>query len=381
MFQGQLQALHSPVAGRKAFDSALAVVRALAHQTFVAVCANTKWQGSPPDDYEKYSVTSEYLSKLELDEILWSFERLGIAAAHFPEQQLIALICSGEYGKIGAPYRFVYATRGSGTHPSRSGKVPAVCETYRISTCSPNSRTVLLAADKYLVFRTLKRHDVPTPDCWLFESGEWVGGRRPPQGHKVIAKPRYESASIGLDEESVARYSDTFDEIVRARAEILRQPMIVQSFVAGYEVEVPIVTLGGVSSMPAVGIQISGRKCLRDEILTYSRVADDDYEFYSFETVDAGMANRARSIAEAAAVALGISGLCRIDFRIGQDGVLFVTDVNALPHLTRRSSCALAAKLLGYSHEELLGLAVAQGMNMSMALESDTARNGAGKGL
>ena len=376
--QSLSRTMHLPVFDRSVVDGALAVVRSMGPRTFVAVCANTKIQEPPPDDYGDYSVTSEYFSELELGEILQAFNRLGITAAHFSEHQLIALIRSGEYGKIGAHHRFVYAARGSGTDPSRSAKVPQVCEAYRIATCSPNSHTVLIAADKHQVFGTLKRNGIPTPDFWIFENGEWAGGARPPQGHKVIAKPQYKSSSIGLDEESVALYSERFDGIVRDRSKLLRQPMIVQSFVEGFEVEVPIVTLDRVFSMPAIGIQIDGQKWLNGEILTYARVAKDDYEFYPFESIDADLANQARSIAETAATALGIDGLCKIDFRIRRDGALFVTDVNALPHLTRRSSCALAMKLLGYSYEELLGLAVVQGMSKLLEPELYTARH-AGK--
>ena len=374
-YQSRSRTILQPVFDRRSVDGALAVVRSMGPQTFVAVCANTKIHGPPPDDYTDYSVTSEYFSELELGEILQAFDRLGMAAAHFSENQLISLLRTGEYGRFGALHRFVYAGRGSGTHPSRSARVPKVCEAHHIATCSPSSNTVLIAANKHRVFDALKRNGIPTPDFWIFENGEWAGGARPPQGHKVIAKPQYESSSIGLDGESVAPYSDRFDKVVRGRSRLLRQPMIVQSFVEGFEAEVPIMTLGRVSSLPAIGIQIDGHKCLHGEILTYARVAIDDYEFYPFESIDVDLANQARSIAETVGTVLGIDGLCRIDFRIRRDGELFVTDVNALPHLTRRSSCALAMKLLGYSYEELLGLAIVQGMNKLHEPIPDSARN------
>jgi D-alanine-D-alanine ligase len=358
-------ACNSYIAARRTFERELAIVRKLAVQTSITICANTKQQAHPPDDYDGFSVTTEYLSDFELAEIMQALDHLGIAAKHYSEQELISLLKGGGYHKSARQHNFVYAARGSGTHRFRSGKVPKACSFYRTPTCSPDFSSVLLAADKYSVFRLLQQHGLPTPDCWLlYENGRWAHDRHPPKGLKVIAKPRYESASIGIDKNSAGPYSESFRQFALRRSKLLRQPIVIQSFISGYEAEVPVAYLRQWLGMPAVGIEVKGTQKLGDCILDYACVAADNYQFYPFHSINFSLGTTLRLIAQHAAEILDMKGLCRVDFRINDGGDAFITDVNALPHLTRHSSCARAAEILDFSHDDLLGIAVACGMNM-----------------
>lgn len=342
----------------------LAFVRARAAQTFLAVCAN-KQPLTNVDDYDGFSVSSEYFSEAELSEILHGLTRFGFVARHFSEFEMISYIFNGRFNQIQKRYRMVYSTRGRGTGRSRSCRIAAICESHQIRTCSPDAYSLALAANKFHTFSLLRSQGLPTPECWLFQqNGRWLNDCRPSSGLKVIVKPCYESASIGVDENAVMIYSKKLDPGILQRCQTFKQPMIVQAFVPGYEVEIPVAQFNSTLVLPAIGIEIGGSWFLGDEILDYERVYTDDYGFYEFSQVHGNVSAQLRYLAGKVTQTLMLRGLCRIDFRVLQNGLGYVTDINALPHLTQHSSCTRAIEALGFEHADLLALMVGCAMGV-----------------
>lgn len=343
----------------------LAFVRARSDQTFLAVCAN-KQPLTIVDDYDGFSVSSEYFSEAELSEILQGLTRVGIAARHFSESEMISYIVSGRLRRIPKQYRMVYSARGAGTCRSRSCRIASICESHQIRTCSPDAYSLAIAANKFHAFSLLRSQGLPTPGCWLFqENGRWLNDRRPSRGLKVIVKPCYESASIGVDENAVMIYSKKLDTGILERCQKFRQPMIVQAFVTGYEVEIPVAQFSSTLVLPAIGIKIAENCYAGDEILNFERVYRDDYEFYEFSQLHGSVSAQLQYLAGKVAQTLMLRGLCRIDFRVLQNGLGYVTDINALPHLTHHSSCTRAIEALGFEHADLLALMVGCAMGGS----------------
>jgi D-alanine-D-alanine ligase len=342
----------------------LAFVRARATQTFLAVCAN-KQDSVIADDYDGFSVSSEYFSEVELSEILQGLKRAGIAARHFSEPEMISCIVNGRFKQIPKHFRVVYSARGRGTGRSRSCRIAAICESHQIRTCSPDAYSLALAANKFHTFSLLRSQGLPTPECWLFqENGRWLNECRPSSGLKVIVKPCYESASIGVDQNAVMTYSKNLDDAILQRCQMFRQPMVVQAFVPGYEVEIPVAQFCSTLVLPAIGIAIGGNWFVGDEILDYERVNRDDYGFYEFSQLHGNVSAQLRYLAGRVTQTLMLHGLCRIDFRVLQNGIGYVTDINALPHLTRHSSCTRAIEAWGFQHEDLLSLMVGSAMEV-----------------
>ena len=68
---------------------------------------------------------------------------------------------------------------------------------------------------------------------------------------------------------------------------------------------------------------------------------------------------RLRALSRLAVRALGVRDLGRIDFRIGEDGRIYLLEVNALPSLERGASLFAAAAREGLDYEAALGAIVA----------------------
>ena len=81
------------------------------------------------------------------------------------------------------------------------------------------------------------------PQSWLLTAEGWLAGAQPAGGTRVIIKPIYESVGIGVDDDSVQIVDGTFDDFMRERAAFFGQPAIVQEFITGEEVGVPLARL------------------------------------------------------------------------------------------------------------------------------------------
>lgn len=169
---------------------------------------------------------------------------------------------------------------------------------------------------------------------------------------KVIVKPTYESASIGITETSIVEYSRDLDSQIKSLSSLFQQPVTVQQFIEGFEVEVPVFCHRNYLSFFPVGIQLDGNPLLGEKILTYDRVYNDSYEFYKYE---GPAAETVISTAVDAAKILGITAIGRIDFRITEGGDSYITDVSTNPHLTTFSSCSFLFSQLSLRHADLLG--------------------------
>jgi len=68
---------------------------------------------------------------------------------------------------------------------------------------------------------------------------------------------------------------------------------------------------------------------------------------------------RLRAICKLAVRTLGVRDLGRVDFRLGEDGRIYLLEVNALPSLERGSSTFAAAAREGLDYQAALGAVVA----------------------
>jgi len=342
--------------GWAAVDSLVDRLRSRAGELAIAVVANRKQQTGA--DYDGYSVQTEYFSDEELEQIVGAMRALGLyVKSYFSEDEFIEAVIHGEVSALPRTLKLVYNSAQTGVGPGRKALVPSFCRLHNIVTTSSDAYVVSLARHKYHTACILRTAGVPVPGTWCFMPGRgWLSGARPPEGTRVIVKLTYESASIGMDADSV-RFSDgTLDDFAATVAARYDQPLTVQEFISGHEVETPVIGLAQPFSPIVVGISIDGRRELRDEFLTYQRVFADDYGFYSYED---SLASAIKSAARTAFDALGIRGFGRIDFRIDAEGDFYLIDVATNPHVIEHSSFAHLFRTTGRPYRDLIALLVA----------------------
>lgn len=328
----------------------------------VLLVLNIKGSTDIEEDYEEHSTSTEYFSAKEAQEFTDGFIELGINYEVFNgEKEFIAKLASGYVSDLPYQCKVVYSSTGTGLVRSKSALVPSLCNLYHLRYCSNDIYTAAFLENKVHVLNLLEYYGFPLPEYWVYDTKYgWLIGKAPLSGIKLIAKPAYECASTGISESSVSEFNDTFMKHIQKLAITYRQPIIVETFIDGYEVEVPVFDLDEPFCPMTVGIEEDGLKLLGTSFLTYDKVADDKYQFYNFDLENPLLAEQLKQTAINTFKTLNFTGVLRIDFRINKEGRFFIMDYNNSPHLTPNHSCAFSVTQQGFCFNDMLKLVLWQ---------------------
>jgi D-alanine-D-alanine ligase len=345
-----------------AIRTILGSVREASEEYTVAVVANLKQHGVERD-YGDGSVATEYLSQAEAAQIMGALQSNGFYTKFYGgELPFISAVLGGEFDRLPRKNKLVYNLAQSGTGIGRKSLVPSFCRMLGLASCNSDSYAVSLARHKFHVYCVLRNLGIPVADSWLFDtSGTWLQDLCPPPETPLICKACYESASIGLTRESVGELSEEYHEILRNKAAALRQPIIVQRLIEGYEFEVPLLMIGGdLIAFDPVAITLDGNATLGSRILDYDTVEYDSFGFAPPSLISSDTREKLKQAAKATFKALGIGCIGRVDFRVAsQDQSVYVTDVATSPHLIEHSSFAYTFGTQEMSYADLLGSVIA----------------------
>lgn len=305
----------------------------------------------------QYDHTSEYFSTEELSDYIDALESLGIFRdVSYGEDDFVRKLGCGYFKQFHQKYKIVFNTTGSRRIRSRSALIPALCELHHFPYASSDILTCALLENKVQCNNLLAYHNFPIPQTWLFNPHiGWVGSK-PPCGIKLIAKPSRESASIGITQQSVGYYSDNYEQQIIEVSSKLKEPVIVQEFIDGWEVEVPILLIDGPTALPPMNIGMDGTSYLNERFLSYDLVYYDNYRYSRFDGIDPDLSKNLMEVAENTFLALDLYGTVRVDFRIKADKRYYITDYNNSPHLTRFHSVASSLLSLGFNYPDLFCL-------------------------
>jgi len=307
-----------------------------------------------------FSDQNEFFSDIEFSEIYEGIQNAGFYVnASFNELTLMKSFMEQAYYEND---QIVYNLSRNGRHPGKKSMMPAFFDLLKIPYTGSNAFTISLCREKYTYIKYLKSHNITMPDTYVYlGDGQWLDNNYPQREGKFIVKPVQESASIGLSYESIITLSSQSLEIPLNK---IKQPVLVQQFIEGYECEVPLFVSekGDVTSFKPVGLSMSKQKKLGSEILTYERSFKDDYDFYKLQDeIGKSRAESIQKTAERIAKLMGISQYGRIDFRIDYQGNVYLIDIAASPYTTAHSSFsyAFSEENLSYKHiyTTIIGLA------------------------
>jgi len=340
----------------------LELTRGIAGDTHVSMVLNEPAQSGVAVDYDWHSITTEYLDDSEKSELMTGLRDAGFAATIYDgEKDFLGAVLNGDWKRKTFLNKYVFNTTGSGIGRARTSLIPSFCDLFRIPLCSADGLTAALLENKFYTFRLLAALGFMVPQSSLYVTKLGWNGAPPSIGKKVICKPCRECSSIGIDERSIFVYEPEKMTDIEKMARTFQQPILVQEFIAGYEVEVPVFPCPQPVSPAAIGIMIKDQEHLGDAVLENRNIIAGDYGFYNFDAFDNQIAEKLKSTAEAAYQALCFSGFARVDWRITPNGDAYITDVNTPPHLTHHSSCNLVFELGGYQHADLMASLVTVG--------------------
>lgn len=319
--------------------------------------ANVEGQTTQYDDYTGTSVLSEYYTLDEFETISTAYKHMGYQVfTFFSEYAFIEAIINSKI-PVSRENMLVINSAQTGIYAGRKSLIPAFCEYLKIKHTGSNPYVVSLCRDKFhthtIINNCLHNH----VEIYLYSADNgWLANKAPRENTKVIAKLNGESASIGLSNDNVFTYSSESDKYIAHLSKKYHQPIVIQPFISGYELELPLISGKETFPILGVGISVNGRKNIGDTILDYDTRFNHSYTFYNYDNYNHKLIKQIKNDAINAAQILGIEGIGRIDFRIDTNGSYYISDIATNPHITGDASVAYAFNELGYSYTDLLSV-------------------------
>ena len=321
----------------------------------LVLIANVEGETLNYEDYEKNSVLSEYYTLEEYETISTTCKKLGYEVLGYFNESAFMTAIVNEKIHLNQKKILVINSAQTGTHIGRKSLIPAFCEYFKIMYAGSNPYVVSLCRDKFHSNILLNGYVDNILNTYLYSPFDgWIGGKSPQIGKRVIAKLNAESASIGLEENNVFVYNQDADSILKRLSLLYNQSIIIQPFISGYEIELPIII--GKDKLPTIsaGIKIGQNEMLGDKILDYNARFNHTYTYYNFDVFNCSISNKAKAIAVMASELLGIKGFGRIDFRVTSSGDCYISDIATNPHITKDSAYAFVFQQLGFTYSEMM---------------------------
>ncbi len=236
--------------------------------------------------------------------------------------------------------------------------IPLLLDLVGIPYTGSHALSLGLALHKHKAKEILRARDVPTPAFALAERMDDLAGLDLP--FPLIVKPTREDASAGVDFDSVVNTRSQLERAVRQVLSRFRQPALLEQYVDGPEIYVPLLGNRGRARahLPLTEIRFGPAFAGRPRILSYrAKWEADSAECKDSPSVPCTLGareqERLRALATAAFDALECQDYGRVDLRVGADGVAYVIDVNPNCDLHPEAGFARAAAEAGITYRAL----------------------------
>lgn len=176
-----------------------------------------------------------------------------------------------------------------------------------------------------------------------YEDYDYFKALRGELGKKIVIKPNDQGSSVGItiiedgnidDMAAAVKYAAQYSDLVLA-----------EKFIEGREITVGVI---GGQVMPVI------------EIATNEGFYDYEHKYQKGHTsyicpaeIPEDIAEFAQNMALTAYYSIGCEGFARVDFRLDEDGVPFIMEINTVPGFTATSLIPMAAKEVGYDFPQL----------------------------
>lgn len=255
----------------------------------IVIVANVDGKTKQYDDYENASVLSEYYTLDEFETISQTYKKLGYEVfCFFSEESFMDSIINHKFTTQKS--LLVINSAQTGTYIGRKSLIPAFCEYYKIMHTGSNPYIVSLCRDKFHTSTILNTVANYTLKTYLYNTGKWINDKRPTVGERIIIKLNCESASIGLTSDNIMDYAgEETDYYILNLAKKYNQPIVVQEFISGYEVELPIIISSSNTPLVPAGISYQGEAYIGNYILDYNTRFEHLYDFYNMNKYNSNL--------------------------------------------------------------------------------------------
>jgi D-alanine-D-alanine ligase len=231
-----------------------------------------------------------------------------------------------------------------------------------------NPRGMMLSRDKVLTKQVLAWHRIDTPAFRLFPNGKRF---RDPKRLRfpLFVKSATEDASLGISQASIVEDMSSLKERVEFIHEHVQTDALVEEYINGREVYVGILGNTRLTTLPPWEINFGTLTDVQAGIATRKVKWDRKYQLKHGISTGAAKSlstDQTQTLAKNAKRiyrALHMSGFARLDFRLRDDGRVFLLEANCNPDLSYGEDFAESAANVGINYPALITRIVNLGLS------------------
>ena len=237
--------------------------------------------------------------------------------------------------------------------------VVAFLELMRQPYTGCNPRGMLLSRDKVLSKQLLSYHRIPTPQFMVFARGRKAHIPKRLR-FPMFVKSSTEDASLGIAQASVVLDAKQLIERVAFIHEQTHSDALVEEYIQGRELYVGVIGNDRLKVLPVWEMSFGSLPENLPAIATRKVKWDRGYqEKYGITTAAAsdlpeGTVARLEQLSKRIFRALHLTGYARMDFRLRDDGALYVLEANANPNISMMEDFAQSALRAGLRYKDVL---------------------------
>lgn len=246
--------------------------------------------------------------------------------------------------------------------------VVAYLELMRQPYTGCNPRGMMLSRDKVLTKQVLAWHRISTPDFRLFPFG-----RKFQEPHRLrfplFVKSATEDASLGISQASIVDDMGSLKERVEFIHEHVQTDALVEEYIDGRELYVGVLGNTRLTTLPVWEVNFGTLTDVQAGIATRKVKWDRNYQ--AKHGISTGQAKslspeknqRLSRLSKRIYRALHMTGFARLDFRMREDGTVFLLEANANPDLSYGEDFAESAARVNINYPALITRIVNLGLS------------------
>jgi len=249
--------------------------------------------------------------------------------------------------------------------------VVSYLELLRLPYTGCNPRGLVMARDKALSKKLLAYHRIRVPEFAVVRPG-----RKPVVPKRLtfpmIVKSLFFEASAGISQASVVENHEQLARRVMFIHEKLGTAAIVEQFIDGREMYIGVLGNERLDVFPVWEMSFDKMPDNRWKIATERVKWSTQYQkkhgiMTDRARIDPALVEQMQRIAKRSYRALDLSGYARIDFRMDEEGRMFVLEANPNPNLAYGEDFAESAEVAGLPYERLLERIITLGLRWEPA--------------
>lgn len=291
---------------------------------------------------ENWQSSQDVLRQVEAVE--QSLQELGIASVCLPfDRDVEKFLRAVGKEKIEAIFNLCESVE---ENPELIGHPAAVFELIGVPFTGSGSLALMLSTDKLLAKRQLAAAGFRTPDYLSYEGEELSSFLAFPL--PAIIKPRFEDASIGIDQDSIVFKKKELKEKLPQFYEQYG-PLLLEQFIGGREFNISLFGYPAAHVLPVAEIDFSAFPKELQRIVGYRAKWDEEaFEYQNTprifpQNLAPYLDRNLRKVASGAYKLFMLRDYGRIDLRVDDLGKIYVLEANANPCLSPDAGFAAAA--------------------------------------